>query len=532
MVPGLVGLAILAVLLARPDTSLAQTVVDPRQVQFNASPDHNEMRDGLPVVSSYELEFYRLGADHPFQSLDLGKPQPSDGRITVDLVSHLNSWPAPGLIYESRVAAVGPGGYERSGPSNTFSFSGPCAPTVEGELSSVGTAGASGSLHVSAGGDCNWSTSSTVDWIAIGPGGTGAGTVAYTIAPNTSSVVRTGSISVAERTYTIVQAGRDDCTYSITSGGRTFNASGGSADLHVATSEGCPLTFSAPGWISIRMDSMTSASYTVSPTSSRRVGAISIGSDSITIVQNGPSSTRIAVAAPSTTISQPFALSGWAVDLGAGAGTGITAVFVYAYPSSSTTPIYLGMAQYGQVRNDVTSQFGAQYTNSGYTFTVSGLATGRSYRLVAFALSSLTGTYKAATTTVTIPSALRAPGFGVGGSRALLVVESPQPGARVRVPFKVVGWAADPGAATGTGVNRVLVQARRVGSSSTLSGTATYGILRNDVSRTLGSRFARSGFTLTAQSLPTGTYDLIVTAYSSVTRKAVKTVTIRVNVTR
>ena len=73
-------------------------------------------------IDADRLEFYNVGAASPFQVASLGKPSPdAGGIIRVQLTSVLTSLPSPGIVYEARVAAVGPAAWPRT-PSNTFSF--------------------------------------------------------------------------------------------------------------------------------------------------------------------------------------------------------------------------------------------------------------------------------------------------------------------------------------------------------------------------------------------------------------------------
>ena len=57
-------------------------------------------------------------------SANLGKPAPdADGMIRLDFVALLNASLSAGVVYETVVAAVGPGGAADAPRSNTFSFS-------------------------------------------------------------------------------------------------------------------------------------------------------------------------------------------------------------------------------------------------------------------------------------------------------------------------------------------------------------------------------------------------------------------------
>lgn len=92
-----------------------------------------------------------------------------------------------------------------------------------------------------------------------------------------------------------------------------------------------------------------------------------------------------------------FSVSGWAVDRGAVNGSGVDAVQVFAFPRIGDgvgEAIFLGSATVGQPRPDVGAALGTQYTNSGYSFTVSGLPAG-SYRIGVYARSTVMGTFVA-----------------------------------------------------------------------------------------------------------------------------------------
>ncbi len=78
------------------------------------------------------------------------------------------------------------------------------------------------------------------------------------------------------------------------------------------------------------------------------------------------------------TVTQPFSISGWAIWQNTGAGPGIDAVHVYGCPTSNCGSMtFWGSATYGLSRPDVAAAYGhARYTNSGYTFSKAGLASG------------------------------------------------------------------------------------------------------------------------------------------------------------
>jgi hypothetical protein len=89
-------------------------------------------------------------------------------------------------------------------------------------------------------------------------------------------------------------------------------------------------------------------------------------------------------------LAQPFALSGWAADLDAAAGTGIDALHVCAYPLAGGAPIFLGPATYGFIRPDVAAVHGARYHDSGFGLLIQGLVPGH-YDLAVVAWSAVSG---------------------------------------------------------------------------------------------------------------------------------------------
>jgi hypothetical protein len=107
---------------------------------------------------------------------------------------------------------------------------------------------------------------------------------------------------------------------------------------------------------------------------------------------------------PSTRL-QPFSVGGWAIDRASTIGTGVDTIHVWAYPNpgSSAAPIFIGEATRGFLRNDVAAAFGSQFAASGYDISVNGLARGRTYRVVVFPHSAVSGTFSAQFVDVIVP---------------------------------------------------------------------------------------------------------------------------------
>jgi all-beta uncharacterized protein/BACON domain-containing protein len=283
-------------LLAAPAALHAQTVIDPTIAEFTPSPDHNAtLPTGGPVVNSYELEFYIVGAGSPFQVASLGKPAPgTNGLIRITLASVLTAFPSPGINYSAAVAAIGSGGIGRSLPSNTFSFSAACTYTVSPTSATIAAAGATASVTVSTSTGCTWTAASGASWLNItsGSSGNGNGTVNYTIAANTGSSPRTDTLLVAGQLVTITQAGA--CGFGVNPTTATSAAAGGTGTIAVTGSAGCSWSAgSNDPWITVTGGTSGSGNGTVAysvaanSATASRTGTLTVAGQPVTIMQAG-----------------------------------------------------------------------------------------------------------------------------------------------------------------------------------------------------------------------------------------------------
>jgi hypothetical protein len=89
----------------------------------------------------------------------------------------------------------------------------------------------------------------------------------------------------------------------------------------------------------------------------------------------------------------------------------------------------------------------------------------------------------------------------------------------VAQPFTVQGWAIDPDAGYETGIDTLHVWAYPVSAPGKpiFLGATAYGGRRPDVAAIFCKRFLRSGYAITVDSLPAGSYDLAVFAWSTAT---------------
>jgi hypothetical protein len=168
--------AISCALLDTAASAQTTSVVNPKLVEFDPSPDHSGLTvSGDPVVTRYDLQMFLQGASAPIMTTSLGKPGADlDGKIRVDFSALLVAWPLVNGTYEARVAAVGPTGAGISDPSNTFDLLG-TVPSCSYALSSTAlntpASGGGASVTLTASdSSCTWSASSGASWITVSRG--------------------------------------------------------------------------------------------------------------------------------------------------------------------------------------------------------------------------------------------------------------------------------------------------------------------------------------------------------------------------
>lgn len=214
---------------------------------------------------------------------------------------------------------------------------------------------------------------------------------------------------------------------------------------------------------------------------------------------------RIDAPANGARLRQPFGMGGWTIDANAQFDTGIDAIHVWAYPDTGAAPIFAGVPSRGP-RPDVAAAFGSQFLESGWGLLVRGLPPG-GYRIVAYGRVASTGAF----------SAVDVRSVAIEGG-SLLAVDAPAPFAAVGRTFIVGGWALDPAASAGTGVDTIHVWAYPVAPAAgapVFLGVPSFGF-RPDIAAIFGSQFGNAGFTLIVSSLPPGTWDVVVYVHSAV----------------
>ena len=116
----------------------------------------------------------------------------------------------------SRRAGTGPAiltSFEATSPSKEYIYAGgklvateDCPVTLDKSSQSFASSSSSGSIGITINSSCSWAAVSNSSWITIISGtGTGNGTVSYSVAANSGSNARTGTITISDKTFTVLQ---------------------------------------------------------------------------------------------------------------------------------------------------------------------------------------------------------------------------------------------------------------------------------------------------------------------------------------
>jgi hypothetical protein len=120
------------------------------------------------------------------------------------------------------VSAVGNDGTTHTAATDLpVDCGGTCSFSINPTSASQPAGGGTGSVTVTATAGCAWTAVSNATFITItsGSSGTGNGTVNYSVAANTGSTSRTGTLTIAGLTFTVTQAGTTGGAELITNGG-------------------------------------------------------------------------------------------------------------------------------------------------------------------------------------------------------------------------------------------------------------------------------------------------------------------------
>jgi hypothetical protein len=200
-----------------------------------------------------------------------------------------------GTVQYSVSATTGParsGTMTIAGHTFTVNQGQGCSFTLNPTSANVPDAGGRTSFEVQSTPGCGWNASTAQpSWITIvaGTSGNGTGTVQLQIAAN-AGPSRTGTVSVADKTFTVTQG--SGCSIVLSSTSASVPAGGGTGNVGVTAPPGCAwtATSNAPAWLSVTEGTSQTGSGNVGFTASAnggpaRSGTLTIGGQTFTVSQ-------------------------------------------------------------------------------------------------------------------------------------------------------------------------------------------------------------------------------------------------------
>jgi uncharacterized repeat protein (TIGR02543 family) len=246
-----------------------------------------------PAVVGYKIHYGNASRNYP-AVVDAGNR-------TTCTIANLS----PGMAYYFAATGYDASGQE-SGYSNEVVYASPSACTFTlspGSYSST-PSGGPGTVQVATQSGCAWTAVSNFAWVTITSNSarTGNGTVNYSISANSGAASRSGTMTIAGKTFTVDQSG-NSCSYAISPARKSFDAGGGKGSVNVTGSNGCSWnSTSNAGWVSILSGGSGTGNGAVgyavlpNPNGTSRTGTISIAGKILTINQAGAYQYSLTVA--------------------------------------------------------------------------------------------------------------------------------------------------------------------------------------------------------------------------------------------
>lgn len=243
-----------------------------------------------------------------------------------------------------------------------------CSYQLTPAVQQVGPAGGPQEVAVATGPGCTWTATTSISWISITrDSGSGSGTAAYMLEPNSTTQAREGRIQIgtgsSAETQVINQAG-EPCTFEVEPSSQNVPDTGGTYEFTLKTRDTCtwPVTVSDT-WVSLSTQNGTGSrivSYTVSPNtnSASRTATIRVGDQTVRVNQIGrgdpppppppppsrpelpPDCTSITIGSGSLTVPNTGGTFAVSVNAPAGCPWTVTpsASWISASPTTGTGP--------------------------------------------------------------------------------------------------------------------------------------------------------------------------------------------------
>ncbi len=191
------------------------------------------------------------------------------------------------------ISGIPSGVYGMAFVARISGFPANCAFDLSATAQSAGADPGTGSVNVLTTSGCAWSVTTNNSWIGItnGAAGSGNGTVSFQIVANDAPAVRTGTLTIAGKTFTITQDAAV-CTYSVLPTRMVFSHNAGIGTASFGTLDHCPSILSLPdSWITSTSyypsmgGGVLSFAVAANTSPSNRTGSVQVGTAALTVTQ-------------------------------------------------------------------------------------------------------------------------------------------------------------------------------------------------------------------------------------------------------
>ncbi len=166
-----------------------------------------------------------------------------------------------------------------------------CTVTLTPTSQSLSVAGGTGSVTVTTGSACPWSSTSTAGWVSVtsGASGTGSGSVGFSADGNVGGTTRSGTITIGGQTFTVNEAA---CSYVVAPTTISVDYNAVSSSIAVTTSPTCAWTATETAtWATLGSGGTGSGSVayslTADTTATTRTATFTIAGQAVGVTQTG-----------------------------------------------------------------------------------------------------------------------------------------------------------------------------------------------------------------------------------------------------
>jgi hypothetical protein len=185
-----------------------------------------------------------------------------------------------------------------AGRTFTVTQAATCSFAIAPRNQSIATGGGTGTVAVNAANGCSWNATVNANWLTItsATSGSGNGSITFSAAPN-SGPARSGTLTVADETFTVEQGGAASCTFSLSPANQNVAAGGGTGSVTVTAGATCAWTAASnAGWITVTSETSRTGTGTVSfavaaNAGAARNGTLTIAGHTFTVTQEAVSCT-------------------------------------------------------------------------------------------------------------------------------------------------------------------------------------------------------------------------------------------------